>query len=331
MDLYVGIDAGGSRTRVSIVDGSGLPLGCGNSGPANLAVSGKEAGIVQIKKALDSALARLDHSRNGLTIRSIYLGIAGISSSPEGGLAHALTRRLALPAHAILDYHHDVYVALAGGLVGAPGIALIAGTGSVAFGRSASGKETRVGGWGYLIDDPGSAYSVAIHALTAIIRAYDGRGPKTSLTQPILHALDLAQPPDLIRRLYVQEVSRHQLAALAPLVSREAELGDSAAVDILDAAADELALTVLTVARKLLFEAKDTVSVVISGGLARSGKPFQPLLESKIREALPAVDLRPPFLSPVLGAALLSLQQAGIAVSQRILANLRRADSQNLD
>ena len=100
---------------------------------------------------------------------------------------------------------------------------------------------------------------------------------------------------------------------------------------MLDSATDELTLMVLTVSRKLHFEAKDTVNVVISGGLARSGKPLQPLLESKIREALPAVDLRPPFLSSVLGAALLSLQQAGIAVSRRILANLRRADSQNLD
>ena len=113
----------------------------------------------------------------------------------------------------------DYAVALAGATDGGPGIVVIAGTGSVAYGENGAGEAHRAGAYGYLIDDAGSGYGVGRAALAAVLRAADGTGEDTSLTGRLLALLGFASVGDIIPAVYGGSLDRLAIAALAPVVA----------------------------------------------------------------------------------------------------------------
>jgi N-acetylglucosamine kinase-like BadF-type ATPase len=146
-----------------------------------------------------------------------------------------------------------------------PAAALIAGTGSLALARDAQGRTARAGGWGPLIGDEGSAYWVARQALQAVVRAADGRRQPTELTAPLLEACCPGRPI-LDLPAAVAAMDRSRLAALAPIVTRTAEAGDSAAAEIVGQAAEHLAEMVWAALQQLELECIP-VELVLTGGL----------------------------------------------------------------
>jgi N-acetylglucosamine kinase-like BadF-type ATPase len=192
---------------------------------------------------------------------------------------------------------HDAHIALAAGTEAREGIVLIAGTGSVAYGRDASGGEDRVGGWGYLLGDEGSGYEIGRRALTAVLRQFDGRGPQTALTELVLNAYRLPEPTALIPLVYGEQASREQVARAARLVFEAAAMGDAVAQSLLEHAAGELASHVVALLQKMNFTAQ-RVHVVLAGGLFFADSPLQGLLAARLPEH---VELRP-GQPPVLGA-----------------------------
>lgn len=246
MDEYVlGVDAGGTKTLALLATRSGQVVGRGQAGPGNLHAVGFAAASQAVREAVQVAWNAA--GRPPLPVASLCLGAAGAARADEiaawtaWGMSEGIARQVGVVC--------DADLVIAAALDRLPGIVVIGGTGSIAFAQDDRGARFRVGGWGYIIDDRGGAYDIARRALCAVLRAYDGRGPATALTDAVLSACGCAKPPDLVRYVYGEGVDRRRLAQLAVLVDRAAREGDPVACTILDRAGDELALLTVTAGR----------------------------------------------------------------------------------
>ncbi|MCI0359969.1 MAG: hypothetical protein L0211_15940, partial [Planctomycetaceae bacterium] len=145
------------------------------------------------------------------------------------------------------------------------GIALIAGTGSLAWGRNEAGETARCGGWGYLLGDEGSGFAIAISGLRAAMRAADGRGPQTDLLPHFLHHLGVPSSDALITKVYSPHMTRESLAAHSKVVFDLAST-DEVAGSIVKAGVEDLAEMVAAIARQLNLSAGG-YTLAMSGGV----------------------------------------------------------------
>ncbi|MFM8271047.1 MAG: N-acetylglucosamine kinase, partial [Gemmata sp.] len=180
-----------------------------------------------------------------------------------------------------VDVCADAALLLAAGTPAGWGVALVAGTGSMAFARAADGRNARSGGWGPLLGDEGSGYAIALAGLRAATRAADGRAPATPLIDKLLAAFGLSRPHDLVDAVY-RGNDRAVLAALAPVVMNAAEGGDPVASEILRDAAGELASAVSAAARAL--DLGSCFPVALAGGLLVSAPGYRELLLCALRD-----------------------------------------------
>lgn len=308
MQLYLGIDGGGTRTRAILVDSSGRIFGEGEAGPSNYNNVGLDAAGRALRAAAESAWARA--GQPFAPAASAFLGLAGIKASVDIARLTSLAESVALAPAGQIIVANDLHNALAGGLAGRPGIALIAGTGTNCLGRDASGATFMCGGWGWLLDDVGGGIGLALAGLRAATRAADGRAPATGLLPAALAFFGLTEANELLERLYVRSCPPDELASFSTVVIREAAAGDATALAVLQVGASALAELVAGATRQLDFPAGP--EVVLLGGCARSGAPYQPLIEAAIRSALPAARLVEPNGTPLHGAARNALRAAGL-------------------
>ena len=277
MPLYLGIDGGQSSTTAligeKIGDETGRVLGTGRAGPSNHAAAGegRRKFIAAITDSLNNAAASAGLS-GPIAFEAACLGLSGGPDDKE-----AFARETIRAERYLIT--HDAHIALAGATGGEPGIIVIAGTGSMVFGRNAAGVTARAGGWGYIFGDEGGAFDLVRQALRAVLRNEEGWGPPTSLRQALLQALPekatgARDANQLLHRLYSDEIPRDRVAGWAKLVDQAARAGDAVASDILGSAAQQLA-TLTAAVRRQLFERSGVVNVCYSGGVFAS----QPLLE----------------------------------------------------
>ncbi len=286
-DLYLGVDGGGSHTVALLADGAGRPVGRGRGGPANLHAVGEQAAKSALRAAIDGALAGAGRPRPA--VAAACLGLAGVGRAPERELFRSWAAREGLAGRVLVAVDCDLV--LAAGTPQGWGLALIAGTGSIAWGRGQGGAPARSGGWGHLLGDEGSGYALGLAALQAVARAADGRGPQTRLTSAILGQWQLAGPEELIRRVYGSPAPRPEIAALAPLVEAAAAEGDAVAREIAWAAGEALGLLLDAAARRLGLGAA-AVPCALAGGLLVHGQ----LVARRALEAAAALGWR---LEPV--------------------------------
>src|SRR4051812_45105915 len=237
----LGIDGGGTKTVCLLADERGLIVSEGRGPGANLHAAG-EHGVEQV---LRDVIAEAIGDRT-IVPAAICLGIAGVDRADEARTVHDVMRRIGHRSRVLVV--NDALIALVAGAGDAPGIVIIAGTGSIAYGRNAHGEAARAGGWGHMIGDEGSGYWIGREALAAVMRAADGRGPATGLTREILAHFNVEDESRLPRIVYDREVPRMSVAALGPIVQRVAEQGDAVTTRILERAAEELVLTARSVA-----------------------------------------------------------------------------------
>jgi N-acetylglucosamine kinase-like BadF-type ATPase len=203
----------------------------------------------------------------------------------------------------------DARIALTGAVGFSPGVVIIAGTGSVAFGRNASGDESRAGGWGPTIGDEGSGFWIAREGLSAIVRAHDGRGFATGMTALLCEDYDMCSPDDLPRFVYATTTHTDDIARYGKLVIEAAQAGDEVARDILSRAGSELAECVLAVARKLhMIDSEFDVAYV--GGAFHAGDLLLNPMRMRLNRDAPGATLHPPREEPVRGAARMAMQAA---------------------
>ncbi len=264
MTYFLGVDGGQSGTTAMIGDETGRVLGTGEAGPCNHA--GAQEGRAKLERAVTASVAAACAAA-GLDAGTIEFEAAcfGMSGGPDDkreiltGILRA--KRLIVTT--------DAAIALAGATQNGQGIIVIAGTGSIAYGRNAEGRSARAGGWGYVFGDEGGAFDIVRQAVRAALRMEEGWGPATSLRGVVLEALDSPSANALVHRLYTVEWPRSRAAALAPLVDEAAQNGDAVATEIIHNAGTQLALLAGAV-RGQLWDAGSAVDVAHVGGVFES-------------------------------------------------------------
>ncbi len=302
----LGLDCGGTRTVCLLADGQGHVLGRGVAGPSNYHAVGLEAATNAILQAVDQAWQAAGLARGVAAVAC--LGLAGVDRPEDRqAITTALTpRRLARRLLIV----NDAVIVLAAGSGGGVGVVVIAGTGSIAWGRNRDGQDSRAGGWGHILGDEGSAHDIGLRALQAVMRARDERGQPTVLTDFIFKHLRLARPESLLTFVHTLPYPRAEIAALAPIVERAARQGDPVACTIYAHAAQELALAATTVIQALGMEG-EAVDVVLSGGVFHAGElVIEPFVRA-VREIAPQAQAIRLEQEPAVGAVRLAVKELG--------------------
>jgi N-acetylglucosamine kinase-like BadF-type ATPase len=307
--LVAGIDGGQSSTTAVVLDRSGRVRGRGSAGPADHV--DEPPGSRKCADACAEAVARaLEAARLPADTRfeAVHIGLSGFDGAFDGA-------RPAFPANTI-RLEHDAPVALAAAVPSRPGIVVIAGTGSVAYGEDGSGTTVRVGGWGYLFGDAGSAFAIARDALADAMAA-DDRGVRSPIGDAALAFFDQPDLRAIATAALQGRMPRGELAAFARVVHDAARLGDPEAADAIERAARALAELAATAIQRLDLGGRP-VAVGLSGGAFRS-EPFFARVRERIAEVAPRADVVRARYDPAIGAALLAFRDAGVPPPERIV------------
>jgi glucosamine kinase len=322
--LYAGFDGGGTRTTCVLCDTEGSVLGVGSGGRSNYHNTGVRNALASLKRSFEGALAQSGVSGDRLGLEACF-GLAGLDSPEDVATMKRGIRSIALgPGRRRADLVvNDWRTAVTGGFIDEPGVALIAGTGCVAAAQSEGGRRVvRVGGWGHVVDDKGSAYDIGRDALYAAMRDYDGRGPKTALLGLVMKKLEVSEPQGIIARVYAGHVSVSQIASLSTLVSGAADGGDEVALKILGEKGRILGELVVTAASRLGM-LKSPFGVSLIGGVFKAGSPVLGPLEGRVRVAAPKARIVDPRLPPACGAVVLLLRRARTEVDGALVARMK--------
>ena len=314
MSYVLGIDGGGSKTVCVLMNDLCQVLGRGETGPSNYQSIGIEATLQSIQSAIHNAVEAAIIT-NTVNIDAICLGLAGIGRAADievvKGLVQQLQDNKSLPITWALQpanivICNDALIALVGGIGQPVGIVVAAGTGSIVLGRNHQGNTKRVGGWGYILGDEGSAYKIAIAGMNAALKSYDGRERSTSLLKDFKQHLDLESIEYLIEVVYRREWGVKQIAALAPVVDFAAASGDIVANIIIDDAVKELVKATSTVIDGI-FNADSVLEVVTTGSVWRGRCKMHERFAASLVKKFPEVKVIFPRYEPAYGAGLLAL------------------------
>lgn len=297
MIYYCGWDGGGSKTSVCITDEYGVVLSEKTFGPINLNGTSGDT----VRESVRSCVDFMKSFTGSLTdCKGLVIGMAGVSNHATADFVQNTVRDCGYNGKLQLLGDHET--ALHGAING-HGAILIAGTGSICFGRDKNGKNFRCGGYGHLIDDEGSGYAIGRDILIAVTHAYDGRGPETSLTESVSEHLNIRNHSSIISWLYSPATDKKQIAALAPLLLPALSQGDTAALQIAEKAAFHLASLVISGMKKADIK---TGEVALIGSILTHYDSIRNKVTELIKNELPQINIINPRNSPAKGAAYLA-------------------------
>lgn len=300
-NLYLGVDGGGTKTHVILLNNENHLVAEGFAGASNPLRVGVETAVSNIVKAAEAACDSADRSRGDIV--SAALGLAGVRREDlRGRVKDSFFSRLRVKN---IEVTTDAAVALYGVTLGKAGLVVIAGTGSVCMGRNAGGETVTAGGWGPLAGDEGGGAGIARSALQAVAKASDGRAPKTDLSDAAIEYFRAGRLADLAVAIYAPTIDNAKIAGFARLVVEIAETGDSIAVEILREAGRELGLAAEAVIEKLKLK-RQKFPVGCVGSIFKAGELISESLIETIHKSAPKAFLAEPKLIPAHAAALLA-------------------------
>ena len=312
--MYVlGIDAGGTKTVCYLADAQGTVVGEGRSSGANLQAHGE----LEVEKVLHGVIEQAlgDHA---IVPAATCIGIAGVDRADDNQVIRGIMRRLGFRSRTLVV--NDALIALVAGVGDDPGVVIIAGTGSIAYGVNHERYAARAGGWGYVIGDEGSGFWIGREALMAVARAADGRGSKTALTDLVLEHFTVPDVSRLVAEVYDQGLQRAAVAALGPVVERARADGDVVAGEILRHASEELTRAAQSVIEQLQMRG-DGFRIVLSGGMFRAMAWLVDDVTRRLAEVAPRATVALLTNETAQGALHLALQELrGVARVPRYLA-----------
>ena len=306
MKYLIGIDGGGTKTDCAIADLSGKIIYQTVGKPSNFLIIGVEETVANLFAVIEECLFELKGDFSD--VKQVVIGVAGAGRKDDAELLEK----------SFLDYARDegihfkgvkvvsdAQVALEGAFPATAGCILIAGTGSILFGKDDSGNIHRVGGFGRLIGDEGSGYCIGRKALNTVSKEIDGRGEKTVITEMVNDKIDFGISDKLVNKVYKEKLD---IPSIAKIVIEAAGKGDNAANKILSSEADELVLHLKSILNKIPVK---KLNVSFSGSLIDNKNFYSDLLKKKIKDSLPQIKVVKPALTPVAGA---------IQIAKRIIA-----------
>ncbi len=259
----LGIDGGQTSVRCVVATLDGTVIGKGVAeGLTHLAAVGSEERFV---RNVSMAVRRAFVAAGFADIQPVVaagLGLTGVSAgTPEADMVRRLMNRIVHANDLIIE--NDAHTALLGAFAGAPGVIAISGTGSIVMGLNDAGQRARVGGWGWLVGDEGSAVAIGRAGLRAALAAWDHSGPRTALTPLLLAHFSITDFADVKRLVHSTEFGSAGFAALAASASAASKQNDMIAQRIIREEAIALAANVVAVARRLnLIPAQTLISVL---------------------------------------------------------------------
>ncbi len=320
-EVILAIDGGGSRTRCLAINREAKILGAGGGGASNHLLVDKKIVKASLSEAVKTALAQAGIKLPD--VACVSAGLAGVDFDGSGAdEMNDLIRELGFTNTVIVG---DMVIAHAGALAGSVGVLALAGTGSSILGIGADGTRVKVGGWGPIYGDEGSAYRIAQNCLRAAARSFDGRGEKTALLGGITSALGLKNFSETVGRIYVEKMEPREIAALSRVAYEIAERGDKAAIKIFHQAGDELAESVAAALRRLGL-AETGAKVSYQGSVLEACALIRERFTESLIEDLPSVEIVPPRFKPVIGAFLLGCKAVGWELDEDGLRALEKAD-----
>lgn len=296
-DILIGVDGGGSKTRVLIGDEKGNELGRAEGGRSAVRPGQAAESAKVIAEVVREALSRAAMP-GVLEPKVLYCGVAGIGREVEQRSLLSALEAEELAETVVVE--PDGMVAMFDAFSDGAGILLISGTGSIAYGRGPNGKVLRSGGWGPNIGDEGSGGWIGRRALGIVGAATDGREAETALVGAILTATQTADATELIP--WAASADVRTIAQLAEAVLSTAAAGDSRANTLVTLAAEELVTHVRSLAMQLFGDERASIPVALSGGLLRKGSLLRKRVEQRLRSAVPGAKLRQEEVVPERGA-----------------------------
>src|SRR5215470_1435315 len=298
MSLYLGIDAGATKTDCAVSNGAEL-LGQASAGSCKLARVGPvkarenlQAVILQACSAAKVPVGEIQH---------VCIGLAGASIPEAVSWAQETIREITPAATIYVAGDHIVAHRAAFGT--SPGVLVVSGTGSIAFGRNQAGETARAGGWGPNVSDEGSAFWVGREAVMAALRAYDAGSEDSMLS---LVAREWKVSPEAVVRM--ANAAEPQFAELSSAIASAADRGDQTAVDIIKRAGQALAVLGTDVIKRL-WPQGGVVPVGLAGGVLRGSNLVRNAFRDAIRAAYPQAAISFAVVRPVLGALEIAAQR----------------------
>lgn len=300
MDYYLGIDGGGTKSRIMAADENENVIGIGFGGSTNINSNAREIVLENLRELFNSLIEEYGLIKSDC--KAIAIGSAGLDSDASIEIMETMIRSLGFFCKIIAV--NDSQLVLSAATRMNAGITVISGTGAIAYGTKGNGKSIRVGGWGPMFDDGGSAYWIGKEALKAVFYAYDGRGDKTVLTDYLIKYFDIEEVPDCIDVIY-NDFNKSEVAKLAIEVTRGAKAGDLVCKRILAEAAIELSLLVETCTKRLGIP--DGLDVYVSGGTFMNSDELFNAFSARVIRKFPAVRVLKIDKEPVFGAIYLAM------------------------
>ncbi len=307
----IGMDGGGTKTHAVITDMNGKILAEHFAGQSNFQIIGVEKAAETIFSLVEMCCESVNCEIKN--IASVACGLTGAGRigdqqrMAEGLNKFAVSKKSKLKNIVI---ESDARIALEGAFKGDAGIILIAGTGSIAFGKDSKGIIHRVGGWGRMLGDEGSGYFLGRLGLTAVTRHIDRRGEKTKLTAMIAKEFGLNDQTAIINAVYK---NNFDIASIAPLVLKAAEKKDSICVTIIETAVIELAEHIRVAGLKIIphtsKKVKTKIHVSLIGGLIANDTLISRLLKQYLAYNHPNIEIIPPMASPAYGAVVMGMKK----------------------
>jgi glucosamine kinase len=296
MRYSIGFDGGGTKTYCVVLDAQGNIVAEGHGGPSNPLRSGFDEAFHSIREAAAAALKAA-----GLHTRDVTGVCAGLAGAGRRNVVRRMTVFLMQEfTRATAMVTTDYEIALEAAVGPGPGIVLIAGTGSAAYGRNAAGETARAGGYGPWVGDEGSAFEIGRRAVAAVARARDLDSPGTLLTEMILAALECPDWDDLLQR--IMKNPDDVFPKLFRVVADAANSDDGAAKEILFTSAIGLGNLAMTVVRRLKMKDEE-FPLVKCGGVFGHSKMLDDLLDSVLVSGALRAKISRLDISPAVGAA----------------------------
>lgn len=303
-NIYLGVDGGGTKTQAVLFDEERAVIGEGFSGASNPLRVGVETAVANIFQATDAACDAANKSRGDVVAATF--GLAGVR---RADLRRSVRERLAQRFKIkIVEVVTDAEIALFGTTLGKAGVVVIAGTGSICYGRNEAGETAIAGGWGPIAGDEGGGSSIARRGLQAIARASDGRGEFTKLSEAGTDYFRTSSPENLLIAIYTPQTDNAKISGFARLVAETARAGDRVAVEILREAGLELGLAVNAVIGKLKIKNKK-IPIGRVGSIFRAGELITESLLETVHRLAPKAYLAEPILQPGSAAAQMAFER----------------------
>lgn len=306
MRYMIGVDGGATGTVAVLADEQGTILHAAQASASNYIAVGEASAGQALHQVIQRLVLEAGYRLEDCVAATF--GLAGLNNDADARAYRGLIDPIGLGG--TVHVENDIVIAWAAATGCKPGVVVIAGTGSSAFGVNAKGERIKSLGWDYVLADQGSGYWIGLQGIRAAIKAWDGRIAETPLVDYMIQHYNLSRPEDMLTLAYMPDFEKPQIASFSKYVSVSAEQGDTAAIDILRQAGEELGQAVCAVIQRLGI-ATEAFTVGLIGGAFRSGEYLTAPFHAKVLALAPHAHIEPARYPPVIGAVIYSHYQNG--------------------